>query len=181
MHHWDPCPSGHTGPQVLTRSTHCQALHPLGCAGPQPQAGSMNTGILTPQAMLDPSSAPDPHSDRISTPCVPGPSGPARPQLHVGWQDPHSARIPAPQVHHPSGPAGPQLHMEWPDPCPAKIPTPWALLDPHLAGIPAPQAWPGPSSTGSPDNRSTRLQLRLPPELQTCLRDTHRQVWKLKE
>jgi hypothetical protein len=128
---------------------HCCALYPLGHARSQPQAGFTNTVILIPQAMLDPS------SNRISAPCVPSPSGPAGPKLHVGWPDPCSAEIPAlwavgprfsldpcsivspaPQVPHTSSPVGPQLHVEWLDPCPARIPTTWALLNPHPAGIP---------------------------------------------
>jgi hypothetical protein len=133
---------------------HCCALYPLGHARSQPQAGFTNTVILIPQAMLDPS------SNRISAPCVPSPSGPAGPKLHVGWPDPCSAEIPAlwavgprfsldpcsivspaPQVPHTSSPVGPQLHVEWLDPCPARIPTTWALLNPHPAGIPTPWVW----------------------------------------
>jgi hypothetical protein len=112
----------------------------------------------------------------------PCPNGLPTPQIMLGPSsvlDPCPAGIPDPWAPHPSGPAGPQLLLEQPEPRPTRIPTHQSLLDPCSAWIPIPWAEPALSSIGLPDNQASAQAATR--ELQTCLRNTHRQDRMLKE
>jgi hypothetical protein len=148
----------------------CQIHTPLrfcpSGARPQPQAGSTPHWDACPSGHAMPQLMPDPHT----TSATPDP----RPELES-----HSAGI-LPQIpphlrpcqalapcgmtrakphhdHHPLGPAespplrpGTNSVLDSCIPSPTEIPSPWIEQ--------------GPSSIGFPDNCSTRLPLKLPPE-----------------
>jgi hypothetical protein len=109
----------------------CQALHPSGCARPQPHTRPTHSGVPSSWTMLDPCTT------RITTPqlCQPPASGPTPhwdtylfldgtvrstttwiPTTCPCWTPTWSRSDNLPghlplQTHHPSGPAEPQLHM----------------------------------------------------------------------
>jgi hypothetical protein len=126
----------------------CQALHPLGCARPQPCARPTHCGILTPQPHWPPASGPTQCWNTCPSVPYPGPlrSPPpvcARPQPGAG---PIACQDASPllQAHHPSGPAEPQLGRTIGPPL-LGFPVP---MKPCLAAAPCGKLEPHPSGTG---------------------------------
>jgi hypothetical protein len=160
MHHQDPCPSGHAGPQPLTRSTLWQNLHLL-CTWPlRPRSAPAPIGVTGSTFHHDPrplGCGPQVHTGSMLhwDPC---PSGP--PTFRPCWAPAlcGTTRYMPCQDPHPLGPAqstpwggsmslgtGHQLSMRQLHP-----PSNW---DPYPSSLAWPQLY-----------RLTRLQLRLPLE-----------------
>jgi hypothetical protein len=156
------------------------AWHDPGLSDP---ARSMHHGDSCPSAAPASSPEPDPHNAGIPTPWPGGTPGQSRSNSSVGY----------PSAHSPSGPAEPQLCVGQLDPCPSDSPPIRPCQAPALCGVTGAPPQPGvrqphqtarqephplgradPSSKGFPDNRSTRLPCRPPPEDSNRAQETHR-------